>query len=117
MKYYNDFPTIPIGGSNPYHKCLYCGRSVPEINGRLERHADWCEYRINKEMELKIEPLKEIAMKWSDPQIQADLKLAQVVRLAFASGLSMAEWINGTSNEYRHIADNEIDLLKWADKL
>lgn len=50
--YYSDFPTVPIGGSNPYHMCAICGRSVPEINGDLRRHTRDCEYRIRKEKEI-----------------------------------------------------------------
>lgn len=44
--YYNDYETEPIGGGNPYHRCVHCKRSVPEINGRLDRHLADCEYRI-----------------------------------------------------------------------
>jgi hypothetical protein len=47
-EYYTDYPTEPIGGRNPYYRCSYCKISVPEINGYLERHSEWCEYRINK---------------------------------------------------------------------
>ena len=49
MKYYNDYPTIPIGGKNPYYKCAFCGISVPQINGRIENHNENCEYRQLKE--------------------------------------------------------------------
>ena len=47
-KYYHDYPNEPIGGDNPYYRCSYCKRSDPEINGYLERHEEWCEYRIKK---------------------------------------------------------------------
>lgn len=47
--YYNDYPTKPIGGSNPYHCCAYCEVSCPEINGNLYKHHSWCEYRKFKE--------------------------------------------------------------------
>jgi hypothetical protein len=50
--YYSDFPTVPIGGSNPYSMCALCHRSVPEINGDLRRHERNCEYRIRKEKEI-----------------------------------------------------------------
>lgn len=49
MSYYCDFQTRPIGKPNPYHCCEYCGRSVPEINGRLDRHLKNCKYRIDME--------------------------------------------------------------------
>jgi len=48
-EYYSDYPTRPIGGGNPYYCCAHCGRSDPEINGRLEGHAPDCEYRLEKE--------------------------------------------------------------------
>lgn len=50
--YYSDFPTVPIGGSNPYHMCKHCEVSVPEINGDLKNHRPWCEYRKRKEAEI-----------------------------------------------------------------
>lgn len=60
-KYYNDYPTEPIGGSNPYHCCAHCGVSDPEINGQLEAHAEGCEYRVKYEKHLKrLERLKNV---------------------------------------------------------
>ena len=47
--YYTDYPNEPIGENNPYYCCVYCKRSDPEINGRLEGHSEGCEYRIEKE--------------------------------------------------------------------
>jgi len=52
--YYSDYENEPIGDNNPYYRCIHCKISDPEINGRLEGHAEWCEYRIKKEQELKI---------------------------------------------------------------
>lgn len=49
--WWDDFPTEPIGGDNPYYKCAYCGVSVPEINYTLEGHSEYCTYRIQKEKE------------------------------------------------------------------
>jgi hypothetical protein len=51
-KYYHDYPTEPIGGGNPYYRCVHCKRSDPEINGRLEKHDQFCQYR--QEMEAKL---------------------------------------------------------------
>lgn len=51
-KYYTDYPTIKIGGGNPYHKCAFCDVSEPEINGSLTKHRSWCAYRIEKEKEI-----------------------------------------------------------------
>ena len=56
--YYNDYANEPIGGSNPYYRCVHCKVSGPEINGRLEKHATWCEYRQRKEFEIKFKELE-----------------------------------------------------------
>jgi hypothetical protein len=48
LVYHSDYPTRPIGGSNPYYCCKFCERSVPEINGKLEGHLANCPYRIEK---------------------------------------------------------------------
>ncbi len=47
-RHHSDYPKRPIGGGNPYHCCAHCGRSDPEINGVIEKHEEWCEYRIKK---------------------------------------------------------------------
>ena len=49
MTYDDDYPTEPIGGGNPYYRCAHCKRSVPEINGNLQKHESWCPYRLMKE--------------------------------------------------------------------
>lgn len=51
MRYYNDYPKETIGRGNPYYCCAWCKVSVPEINGSLERHLEWCEYRKAKTLE------------------------------------------------------------------
>lgn len=51
-KFFFDFPTVPIGGGNPYHKCAYCGRSVPEINGDLDKHGSGCSWAQKKKSEI-----------------------------------------------------------------
>lgn len=48
-EYHSDFPTEPIGDGNPYHRCSFCKKSVPEINGELKKHSVSCTYRIKKE--------------------------------------------------------------------
>lgn len=55
--YYYDYEKEPIGGGNPYYRCTDCKISDPQINGRLDGHAEWCEYRIQKERELTIKEL------------------------------------------------------------
>jgi hypothetical protein len=47
-----DFPTEPIGGGNPYYMCASCGRSVPEINYRIDGHLKDCEWAKKKRAEL-----------------------------------------------------------------
>lgn len=44
-----DYPSEPIGGGNPYQRCVYCKRSAPEINGMVENHYPDCEWRIKME--------------------------------------------------------------------
>ncbi len=61
--YYSDYDNEPIGGSNSYYRCVYCKVSDPEINGRLEGHREWCEYRLRKEKELKISETEGINIK------------------------------------------------------
>jgi len=54
MSYFTDYPTEPIGGGNPYSRCVYCKISVPQINGDLEKHDYDCQYRIAKEKKLEL---------------------------------------------------------------
>lgn len=49
MTYRSDYPNEPIGDGNPYYRCCACGRSDPEINGRLEGHLSWCSWRLEQE--------------------------------------------------------------------
>ena len=48
-KLYFDYPSEPIGGSNPYRRCSDCKRSAPEINGKIENHYSDCAWRIMME--------------------------------------------------------------------
>lgn len=52
--YYHDYDNEPIGGGNPYWRCVHCKRSDPEINGRLEGHDPDCAYRQMKEAALRM---------------------------------------------------------------
>ena len=47
--YFSDYLNEPIGGGNPYYRCVHCKRSDPEINGRIEGHERHCTYRQAKE--------------------------------------------------------------------
>ncbi len=49
QEYFNDYENEPIGGGNPYYRCIHCKRSDPEINGDLKKHLTDCKYRIAKE--------------------------------------------------------------------
>ncbi len=46
-----DYPKEPMGGSNPYYCCTACGVSDPEINGEVENHMSWCQWRKDVERE------------------------------------------------------------------
>lgn len=47
--YDTGYPTEPISRGNPYHCCAYCKVPVPQINGNIKNHEEWCEYRKKKE--------------------------------------------------------------------
>ena len=59
MDYHHDYESEPIGGGNPYWRCVECKRSDPEINGRIFGHASWCPYRLRKEAEAATHPTKD----------------------------------------------------------
>lgn len=58
MDYHHDYDNEPIGGGNPYYRCVHCKVSDPEINGSIEGHREWCEYRKRKEREAGQQPTK-----------------------------------------------------------
>lgn len=64
--YDTNFETVPIGGSNPYHKCSSCGIPVPQINGSLINHSESCDYREKIELELINKELNSIILKLSE---------------------------------------------------
>ncbi len=49
---YLDYPSESLDERNPYKCCSSCGKSVPEINGKLEGHYEWCEWRKKMEANL-----------------------------------------------------------------
>ena len=55
--YYTDYPSEPIGGTNPYYKCSACGASEPYINGKLENHFGGCLWVKKKKKELAVKEL------------------------------------------------------------
>jgi hypothetical protein len=57
---FGDYPNEPIGGGNPYYRCIYCKISDPQINGRLSGHAKNCEWVIKKTQEIELLNKKEI---------------------------------------------------------
>lgn len=57
--YDSGYPTKPIGGGNPCYCCASCEVSDPQINGQLENHTEWCEYRKKKEAEKTTSNLKD----------------------------------------------------------
>lgn len=48
-QYFHDYENEPIGGDNPYYRCVHCHRTDPQINGQLEGHSPDCLYRLAKE--------------------------------------------------------------------
>jgi recombinational DNA repair protein (RecF pathway) len=46
--WYEDFPKENLGGGNPYQRCVFCKKSVPEINYSLKGHSVNCQYRQEK---------------------------------------------------------------------
>lgn len=52
--YDTGYETEPIGGGNPYYRCIHCKQTDPQINGNLLNHNVDCEYRINKIFENQI---------------------------------------------------------------
>lgn len=89
---YLDYPSEPIGGGNPYHRCVHCKRSTPEINGELAGHEAWCEYRLKHETTaVDPEPLLEPAFNDLSPSIQAVLLLVGVHADAIKEA-TRAEW-------------------------
>ena len=53
--YYNDYPKEKGDKNNPYYRCSSCKIHDPSINGVLENHASFCEYRKMKELELAVQ--------------------------------------------------------------
>jgi hypothetical protein len=51
-------PAQLLAKNNPYQCCAYCKVSDPVINGSLENHLEWCEYRQNKERQEELELLR-----------------------------------------------------------
>jgi len=55
MAYHSDYDSVPTDEpSNPYYCCVHCHITDPQINGEIEGHAEWCDYRIKKEAEFKL---------------------------------------------------------------
>ena len=57
-KYRTDYPKEPIGDGNPYWRCSSCKRSVPEINGEISRHEEWCSWMKEQESYDEVSILK-----------------------------------------------------------
>jgi hypothetical protein len=49
MTYDSGYENEPIGGGNPYYRCVHCKISDPQINGEVSNHAESCEYRQSKQ--------------------------------------------------------------------
>jgi hypothetical protein len=107
-EYYHDYPNEPIGGDNPYYRCSYCKRSDPEINGYLERHEEWCEYRIKKLEELEM-------TNKLPPKVGYIIRLAEIIREVDgshslgASALAEAILSHSWVEEMKFTLDDELE--------
>jgi hypothetical protein len=94
MKYpdfgpYYDYPTQPVGGSNPYWQCVHCGATDPQINGRLSGHFYGCLYVKMKRKALRpIQPVFGLTEK--DIRDRVDWQVSNEETWAY-SGLNRAE--------------------------
>jgi len=55
VEYDDNYEKEPIGGGDPYYRCVSCKRSTPEINGDLSKHEVWCDYRIKRQLEINLQ--------------------------------------------------------------
>ena len=44
-EFYDDYETEEIDSGNPYRRCVFCKKSDPQINMRLDGHDEDCLYR------------------------------------------------------------------------
>jgi hypothetical protein len=91
---FNDYETEPIGGGNPYHRCVHCQRSAPDINGRLERHEAHCLYRQAIEQGIEYRPhaqetTRGMAYEITEEDVENVLR-ANSLSVANSNGLSFA---------------------------
>lgn len=76
MTYFSDYENEPIGGGNPYYRCVHCKLSDPSINGRLDGHDEYCQYRIRKQAEGcrdDVEPVASVRQP-AQPQLVAEVE-------------------------------------------
>lgn len=59
-EYHSDYENEPIGGGNPYYRCVHCKLSDPAINGRIQGHASDCVYRLAKELGTPYPPTEDV---------------------------------------------------------
>jgi predicted nucleic acid-binding Zn-ribbon protein len=117
-EYITGYPTKPIGGGNPYHMCACCGRSEPEINGRIEGHLPDCSWRLEKEKATDsaglVEQLRDIAEDVAK-EARIDIKLTVEWQAADALAAREAEnkLLTRKLDRYRDLA-NEIHQYSFA---
>jgi hypothetical protein len=62
-RYRSDYPTKKAYGSgNPYYACAACGRTDPDINGRLEGHEETCAWRLEQTKDARLIQIRAIAL-------------------------------------------------------
>jgi hypothetical protein len=49
--YYIDYPQEHVEGQAHTYQCVYCKVLTTRVNGSLEGHLPWCEYRLKLERE------------------------------------------------------------------
>lgn len=98
---YHDYPTEPIGGSNPYYRCCACGASDPQINGTLSGHfsgCDWVASKIYTLMEaqrvksIKQEQLEQLAQQARAAKLTPHLA-SQAKNFVFGTGNANAQLV------------------------
>ena len=105
-KYRNDYPQEPIGGGNPYYQCARCKRSVPSINGKIEGHEEWCEWRKYVELE---EEAKALHARYTI--LEKALRL-----IAYADMRTLTEDGSDAGEQFQSLANSALAALVGEEK-
>lgn len=108
IEYICDYPTVPIGGDNPYYKCASCGISDPSINGSLSGHSDECLWAKERRKKLFIVGTWVQQTKEDGFRIYSKDKYEGLIITEINNDLVQVESSNG---EIRVLSINEIDKI------